>query len=264
MRDAYSGLYAVLGVDRLKNVTVVGPTEDVALRMAAVRARSLPGAQLWASALLTLPKVRLLAGGVVPPLSMAAGSMDAILLSVRAATEVERSLLALWPFVKPGGCLCFEDVATFVNQTGVWERADTGYSEIAHSGSWMKPEAKRIFAKHDSLLADTARAIFLPSEGNHSNYHSGMKRNTHALILRKRTEPRTVPVKVTSAHVPSAQHLALGIAYPRDGIGMRLPDALSPDLDIAIAMPCHRSSLATLPCVTIKWRCTCHELWLLE
>ena len=126
--------------------------------------------------------------------------MDAILIALNSEVEFDQSLNALWHFVRPGGCICFEDVPTYSNQSGAWKRTETGYSRIAHSTSWLAPETALIFAQHDSFLADTAAGLWQQFSGNISSLRRTHlpKRHTHVLVLRKRAIPRSSPVRVLS------------------------------------------------------------------
>lgn len=137
----------------------------------------------------------------------------------------ERTLLAWWPLVKPGGLYLIEDVATgarldaqpFYNRVvydGEKPNARHAYNPLVHNATTLSPAAKRIFDEHDSYFVDTApghrawdeftgalRRFSSHLPGRRVYARDRLNHNSHVLVLRKRrTGPRTRPVTMNIGH----------------------------------------------------------------
>ena len=113
-------------------------------------------------------------------------------------TSNVKTLEAWWPYLRPGGIYCVEDVATGANHKnrfGGGDMAPPGLAPLAHHGDKMwSPSVKQIFAQHDSFFADT-----LVGHNSYTRYARRMGRlmhkdhvshQSHVLVLRKRLMPR--------------------------------------------------------------------------
>ena len=145
--------------------------------------------------------------GTLDELSFRPGSMDVVIDDGdHVPLSNARTLVNLWPLVKPGGIYIIEDVTTGANSDGhymnrtkmPWERS--GYSWLAHNGSLAGRlrGVRDIYESNDVFLADT-----LVGNRDWKNYlrrHEGawirdrVNHNSHAIVIRKRFNgPRTEP-----------------------------------------------------------------------
>ena len=113
----------------------------------------------------------------------------------------ELTLLAFWPYLKPGGFFIIEDVVSggdakgqFMGDPASWSAP--GRARLTHEQQWLKPETIALLRRADSFLADTTVG--------HRDWE-GLKRsipgkwcrnrvdhNTHAMVIRKREARKAV------------------------------------------------------------------------
>ena len=189
-RDAYANTHAILGaaLGSITNVTFVSSTDEQARQLlrAMEQAAHYPGAMHWATSVHKWQRT-----GQAPGLIgrtggrsyLALGSMDVVVIA-SVHIEMEQAMLTFWPYVRPGGCLCIEDVPVYSNSSGFPQRADAGWSPIAHSPWSLQPEVARILKEHDDFLVDVLRGMRLSAK------QPPTRNNTHMLVVRKRTTGR--------------------------------------------------------------------------
>jgi hypothetical protein len=113
----------------------------------------------------------------------------------------ELTLLAFWPYLKPGGFFIIEDVVSggdakgqFMGDQASWSAP--GRARLTHEQQWLKPETIALLRRADIFLADTTVG--------HRDWE-GLKRsipskwcrnrvdhNTHAMVIRKREARKAV------------------------------------------------------------------------
>lgn len=215
--DAFVGVHAILSsalhgdATTHLNVTLVSSTEEQARHLASTMQQEehYSPASLWASSVHHPRRALLWSSGRSG--TLATSSMDSIIIaSVRAVDEMERALLTYWPAVRPGGHLCIEDVPTFKNHSTTSERSASGWSPLVHSPSSLRPEVVQLLQDHDSFLADALKHL-------RGSSAAASTRNTHMLVVRKRSEARQAKITRHS-----------GVRAMRDG-------RVVPPLDAAVA-----------------------------
>ena len=112
---------------------------------------------------------------------------------------MEKTLHRWWPFVKPGGYYCVEDVATGANAKGQRYGGrgpffPPGSAPMVHNETYVMPLTHQIFHENDVFFVDThvghrahdqvrrALGLWMKDRVNHLS---------HILVLRKRETPRT-------------------------------------------------------------------------
>ena len=114
---------------------------------------------------------------------------------------MEKTLHRWWPYVKPGGYYCIEDVATGANAKGqrYGGRPGTfffppGSAPMVHNFSYISQATHDLFHENDLFFVDThvghraheqvrkALGLWMKDEVNHLS---------HVLVIRKREVPRT-------------------------------------------------------------------------
>ena len=133
-------------------------------------------------------------------LGLAYGSMDIIIDDGDHYPPVmEKTLHRWWPFLKPGGYYCVEDVATGANSKGQRYGGHgwffpPGSAPLVHNRSYVSEATAKLFHENDIFFVDThvghrahdqvrrALGLWMKDEVNHLS---------HVLVLRKRETPRT-------------------------------------------------------------------------
>ncbi len=159
----------------------------------------------------------------VESLKWSLGSMDIIIDDGEHTPRAnERTLLALWPYLRVGGYFCIEDMATGARNSGFYHDVDKLYAAdssrigmhpLAHNESWRTPEAQRIFDENDSFFVDTAvghRAYkeyyqkisraYGPIAARRRVYDH-VNHLSHVLVIRRRASPRRRKVAIHSGTV---------------------------------------------------------------
>ena len=147
------------------------------------------------------PRVHLLgtdsqSPGKVAALKLAPLSMDLIIDDgAHKPVANEKTLLAFWPYLKPGGFYIIEDVVTgadangqFVGEPAKWSAP--GRARLTHEQGWLKPSTLALLRSSDVFLADTtvghrdwdALKRSIPGKW----FRDRVDHNTHAVIIRKR------------------------------------------------------------------------------
>lgn len=212
-RDAYANTHAILGaaLGSIANVTLVSSTDEQARQLlrAMEQAAHYPGAMHWATSVHKWQRT-----GQAPGLigrtggrsTLALGSMDVVVIA-SVHIEMEQAMLTFWPYVRPGGCLCIEDVPVYSNSSGFPQRADAGWSPIAHAPWSLQPEVARILEEHDDFLVDVLRGMRLSAK------QPPTRNNTHMLVVRKRTTGRS-PVILRHSGVTAMQDAKVSAQLP--------------------------------------------------
>lgn len=212
-RDAYANTHAILGaaLGSIANVTIVSSTDEQARQLlrAMEQAAHYPGAMHWATSVHKWQRT-----GQAPGLigrtggrsTLALGSMDVVVIA-SVHVEKEQAMLTYWPYVRPGGCLCIEDVPVYSNSSGFLQRADAGWSPIAHAPWSLQPEVARILEEHDDFLVDVLRGMRLSAK------QPPTRNNTHMLVVRKRTTGRS-PVILRHSGVTAMQDAKVSAQLP--------------------------------------------------
>ena len=212
-RDAYANTHAILGaaLGSIANVTIVSSTDEQARQLlrAMEQAAHYPGAMHWATSVHKWQRT-----GQAPGLigrtggrsTLALGSMDVVIIA-SVHVEMEQAMLTYWPYVRPGGCLCIEDVPVYSNSSGFLQRADAGWSPIAHAPWSLQPEVARILEEHDDFLIDVLRGMRLRAK------QPPTSNNTHMLVVRKRTTGRS-PVILRHSGVTAMQDAKVSAQLP--------------------------------------------------
>ena len=73
---------------------------------------------------------------------------------------MEKTLHLWWPYVRPGGYYCIEDIATGPNLKGQRYGGKgpfypSGFAPLVHNDSWQMPETKALFEANDLFFVDT-------------------------------------------------------------------------------------------------------------
>jgi len=110
-----------------------------------------------------------------------------------------RTLEAWWPYLRPGGIYCVEDVSTGANHKnryGGGDMAPAGHAPLVHDERLWSTAVQRIFAEHDSFFADTlighnSYGRYARVKG-HLMHKDRVSHLSHVLVLRKRLVPRRV------------------------------------------------------------------------
>ena len=114
---------------------------------------------------------------------------------------MEKTLHQWWPYLKPGGYYCVEDVATGANAKGQRYGGrpgafffPPGSAPLVHNETYASDATHRLFAENDVFFVDThvghrahdavrrALGLWMKDRVNHIS---------HVLVLRKREVPRT-------------------------------------------------------------------------
>lgn len=114
---------------------------------------------------------------------------------------MEKTLHKWWPYLKPGGYYCIEDVATGANAKGQRYGGRQGMyffppgsAPMVHNFSYISEETHRLFHENDLFFVDThvghrahekvrsALGLWMKDQVNHLS---------HILVVRKRETPRT-------------------------------------------------------------------------
>jgi SAM-dependent methyltransferase len=114
---------------------------------------------------------------------------------------MEKTLHKWWPYVRPGGYYCIEDVATGANKNGQRYGGrkgafffPDGSAPLVHNETYVTPETRRLFHENDLFFVDThvghrahggllkALGLWMKDRVNHLS---------HVLVIRKRETPRT-------------------------------------------------------------------------
>ncbi len=123
-----------------------------------------------------------------------------------------KTLEGFWRYLRPGGYYIMEDVMTGANTRGNYNVANTkgrggplgvpGTTPLVHNRSWWPPLLRRIYEEHDAYIVDT-----LPGHRNFQEFkrqtnakgtrwmEDEVNHNSHLLVIRKRTAPRTRRIK---------------------------------------------------------------------
>lgn len=138
----------------------------------------------------------------VAQLGLAEKSMDIIIDDGDHYPPVmEKTLHRWWPFVRPGGYYCIEDVATGANakgqryggRRGAFFFPD-GSAPLVHNASYISEATTRLFHENDLFFVDThvghrahdsvlrALGLWMKDRVNHLS---------HVLVIRRREIPRT-------------------------------------------------------------------------
>ena len=149
-------------------------------------------------------------------LGLAEKSMDIIIDDGDHFPPVmEKTLHRWWPYVKPGGYYCIEDVATGANAKGqrYGGRAGAfffppGSAPLVHNFSYISAATHQLFHENDLFFVDThvghraheevrkALGLWMKDEVNHLS---------HVLVVRKREVPRTRRVESALAEKRAMQ-----------------------------------------------------------
>ena len=155
------------------------------------------------------PRVHILAANSksnvkVPALGLAPESMDIVIDDGdHFPPAMERTLLAWWRYVKPGGFYLIEDIATGANMNGQrYGHArgakrkpgyPPGFSPLIHNVSFLLPEVLDILQGADAYFSDTLighRAYDALRVSARCCMRDRVDHNSHVLVLRKRIVPR--------------------------------------------------------------------------
>ena len=106
----------------------------------------------------------------------------------------EKTLLAFWPYLRPGGLYFIEDVVTGGDKAGQFHEGAAmsrpGRSRLLHDHSWLQPATRAIFTENDVLLADTTvghRSFQALQRAVPPKWFSDrVDHNTHIIVIRKR------------------------------------------------------------------------------
>lgn len=162
----------------------------------------------------------------VAKLGIPEGSLDLIIEDgEHKPRAVERSLIALWPLLKPGGVYCAEDLST-----GAWPNSGQyhsihrqysanpetrGFHPLIHNATWRRAESHAIFEAHDSFFANTAvghrdyAQFYLMMRGRFGGHVARappagrddlINHISHVMVLRKRHIPRTETTTPLAIH----------------------------------------------------------------
>ena len=145
----------------------------------------------------------------VEALGLAPSSMDIIIDDGDHYPPVmEKTLHRWWPYLRPNGYYCIEDVATGANakgqryggRPGAFFFPD-GSAPLVHNATYVSAATLKLFAEHDLFFVDThvghraheqvrkALGLWMKDRVNH---------NGHILVIRKRHAPRTSSVRSVS------------------------------------------------------------------
>jgi len=132
-------------------------------------------------------------------LGLTAGSMDIVIDDGDHYPPVmEKTLHRWWPYVRPGGYYCVEDVATGANAKGQRYGGrgpffPPGSAPMVHNETYIMPETHQLFHENDLFFVDThvghraheqvrrALGLWMKDRVNHLS---------HVLVIRKRETPR--------------------------------------------------------------------------
>jgi len=135
----------------------------------------------------------------VAHLGLAPNSMDIIIDDGDHYPPVmEKTLHRWWPYLKPGGYYCVEDVATGANAKGQRYGGKgpffpAGSAPLVHNRTYVSDATAQLFHENDLFFADThvghrahdqvrrALGLWMKDEVNHLS---------HVLVIRKRETPR--------------------------------------------------------------------------
>lgn len=105
-----------------------------------------------------------------------------------------RTLLNLWPLVKPGGYYIVEDITTGSTAEGNYlpgrRRDPSGFSWMAHNGTHWPKQMRDIYEQNDVFFADTlVGAIDFPAyQRSHLTWViDRANHNSHLLVIKKRS-----------------------------------------------------------------------------
>ena len=112
---------------------------------------------------------------------------------------MQKTLIKWWPYVRKGGLYIIEDIATGANPTGQRYGGrgpfyPRGHSPLTHNTSFLMEATKKILREHDSFIVDTLvghRAFNAFRKALGVWMHDNVDHNSHLLVMRKRSEPRT-------------------------------------------------------------------------
>ena len=73
---------------------------------------------------------------------------------------MEKTLHLWWPYVRPGGYYCVEDVATGPNMKGQRYGGKgpfypSGWAPLVHNDSYISEATRTLFFEHDTFFVDT-------------------------------------------------------------------------------------------------------------
>ena len=177
-----------------------------------------------------LPRVRLIKANsqsrkAVSALPIAPGSQDVIIDDGdHSPSGTQRTLLAMWPNLRPGGLYIIEDIIT--GSDADCERLSgtdcqpinaslygAAIAPLVHDINWRSPSVQAIFEQNDIFFADTLvghrafnrfRAETGRAYGRAKYMRDRISHNSHLLVLRKRVVPRRINITMLTGH--SALH----------------------------------------------------------
>jgi len=238
--DLYASLFDPIRY-QVRNVTEIGVAQGQSLQMWH---DYFEGAHVWgvdihmgvikhARAMFAQhPRVHVLHASSKNPhdtrlLGLQPGSMDVIIDDGDHFPPVmEKTLHLWWPYVRPGGYYCIEDVATGPNLKGQRYGGKgpfypSGFAPLVHNDTWIMPKTATLFAENDVFFVDTmvghrayesvrkALGFWMKDHVNHGS---------HILVVRKRVTPRTHAV-----HSALAKRRAMWEAGVRPMLGKGRP-----------------------------------------